>query len=161
MANTQAIEAIADALPLEQREAYLRVMTRLREVPEDDEYLLILEAIGFSSLILREIPQQVKEVLAAADTVDSNASSEYLLRQIREELREAIQIPSYHDLKKQLDRLSQVRAGLYEDIRALSSKLKELPSKQSDGSTWVFGFVTGVFVTAAILCSFGIRAWFQ
>jgi len=153
MANLQAMERIADALPDEQREAYLRVVARLREVPEDDEYLLVLEAIGFTSLILREIPQQVRDVLSAADGVGGAGSTEYLLRQIREELERVIQFPSYRDHKSQMEELTQARAGLCEDIRALTRNLESATPERGSGKSWIFGFVVGVVATVVVyLC---------
>jgi hypothetical protein len=53
------MDAIADALPAEVQAEYYRVMAHLRNLPENDELLIVLQAIQFLGLLMEQIPSQI------------------------------------------------------------------------------------------------------
>lgn len=125
MAETEALERITALLPEEQREPYLKVLSRLRQVPEDDEYLLILEAIGFTSLILEGVPQQVQALLSASASLGSlpSSSTEYLVARIGELLREEISQPNHRDFQEDFVALNRTLGTFHEEVRSLNQHL--------------------------------------
>ena len=54
MADTSTLESISELLPVERRERFLQLVARFQSVPNDDEFLLILEAIGFMTLLYKD-----------------------------------------------------------------------------------------------------------
>ena len=158
MADLAAIDRIADFLPDSERERFLRIVARLKDVPEDDEYLLVLEAIGFISLILKEIPDRVKDVLAAsapADEGGANGSSEYLLRRISEEIPKAVQLPNLEDLRLLFHEFATANASLREDIRNLDRRLG-VPATRSKkslaiASRWIAAAAFGMALAIGAL----------
>lgn len=101
MASTDTLEAVAEMLPPDRRLRFLAMVTRFRSVPEDDEYLQILEAIGFMTLLWKEVPDEIRRVIAAAAPADTTTQGAAEI--LRATVREAV--PSYDDLKRIVQRL--------------------------------------------------------
>ncbi len=116
MADTKALEQIAMLLPHPQREQFLAMVTQFKSVPDDDEYLQILNGIGFMTLIWKEIPNEIRSILEYSNPVTDTCHS--VGRQVREAVIEAI--PSYEDLKLICKRLEEHEVSLK---RATSNRL--------------------------------------
>jgi hypothetical protein len=113
MADTTHLEAFAGMLPDAQRERFLQLAVRFQSVPEDDEFLLILEAIGFFSLILKEIPTELSKLLEGASPIKE--SQQRLCKLVKEAVSETI--PSYDDLKRMTERLENHDIALAQMLR--------------------------------------------
>lgn len=135
-AGSETLERVADILPPEQRERLLRVALRFRDIPEEDEFLQVLEAIGLMTLVWKEIPQEIHSILEGAKPIQPNA--EFLNSTIRSTIRESI--PSFEDLR-------QISQSLNQQQVALKRHMLQPPSGSipSVGERWRY-FVSGVFV---------------
>lgn len=108
MASTEPLQAVAALLPAEHRERFLSLCTRFESVPEDDEYLQILEAIGFMTLLWKEVPGEVSAILEGANPVSETCHS--VAAKVREAVIESI--PSYDDLRTISQRLESHELAL-------------------------------------------------
>jgi len=115
MANTETLERIAELLPQRDREQFFALIAQFKSVPDDDEYLQVLRAIGFMTLLWKEVPNEIKSILEGANPVSDTCHS--VARQVREAVIEAI--PSYEDLISISKRLEEHELALK---RVLSSK---------------------------------------
>jgi len=135
------LEEIAKLLPQEQAERFLTLVAQFKNVPDDDEYLQLLEAIGFMTLLWKEVPNEIKVILDGANPVSETCHSVGKL--VREAVVEAI--PSYEDLKS-------IVKGLEEHELALKRSLSATPIKASGGNfhsiiaTFVLGLVAGLLL---------------
>jgi len=132
MADVNHLEAVAAMLPEPQRERFLQMVVRFRSVPDDDEFLQILEAIGFISLVLKEIPMELQRILEGASPIQESQIG--LCNLIKEAISDSI--PSYEDLKRMAERLESHDIALAQMLRG------EAPSK----STSFFPGLIGGFV---------------
>ena len=123
MNDLSTFEEIAALLPAERRERFLSMATRFQTVPQDDEYLQILEAIGFMTLLWKEVPGEVKAVLAGDNPVTETC--EGVASQIKDAVVEAI--PSYEDLRqitRQLETHQMALKATLEQSRKANSKIR-------------------------------------
>jgi hypothetical protein len=137
MAATETLEKIAGLLPHPQREQFLLMVTQFKSVPDDDEYLQILNAIGFMTLIWKEIPNEIRSILEKSNPITDTCHT--VGRQIRDAVVEAI--PSYEDLKQISKRLEEHEVSLK---RVLSDRT-ELQQVRKPRMVLVFisGAITG------------------
>ncbi|MGC6458467.1 MAG: hypothetical protein ACON4R_08840 [Akkermansiaceae bacterium] len=148
MADTSHLEAFAKMLPELQRERFLQLAVRFHSVPEDDEFLLILEAIGFYSLILKEVPAELSKLLEGANPIQE--SQQGLCQLVKQAVSETI--PSYEDLKRMTERLENHEIALAQMLR------DEMPSKskaKTGGKLLVFLLVSlalaaGMFISGIL-----------
>jgi len=124
MADTSTLESISELLPVERRERFLRLVARFQSVPDDDEFLLILEAIGFMTLLYKEVPDEITKILAGANPI--NETHEGLSKLVKEAVSESI--PSYDDLKRISERLENHELALKQTLQALVVPSKNRPS---------------------------------
>ncbi len=94
MANIQTLENIAKLLPQSEREQFLAMIAQFKSVPDDDEYLQILLAIGFMTMLWKEVPNEITKILEGSNPITDTCHS--VAKQVREAVIEAI--PSYDDL---------------------------------------------------------------
>ena len=123
MNDLSTFEEIAALLPPERRERFLSMTIRFQTVPQDDEYLQILEAIGFMTLLWKEVPGEVKAVLAGANPVTETC--EGVASQVKDAVIEAI--PSYEDLRqitRQLETHQMALKATLEQSRKANSKIR-------------------------------------
>jgi hypothetical protein len=137
MAATETLERIAGLLPHPQMEQFLVMVTQFKSVPDDDEYLQILNAIGFMTLIWKEIPNEIRSILENCNPINDTCHT--VGGQIRDAVVEAI--PSYEDLKQISKRLEEHEVSL----RRVLSNLTELQPdlKPRYIPLFIFGAVTG------------------
>lgn len=142
-AGSETLERVADILPPEQRERLLRVALRFRDIPEEDEFLQVLEAIGLMTLVWKEIPREIHSILEGAKPIQPNA--EFLSSTIRNTIRESI--PSFEDLR-------QISQSLNQQQVALKRHMLQPPpgSIPSAGGRWRY-FVSGMFVGLLLAAS--------
>ncbi len=144
MSACQTLERVAELLSPPERERFLTTVARFRNIPEDDEYLQILEAIGFMTLIWSKIPDEIHSILEGAKP--ANPNTEYLNAQIRNTIQE--NIPSFEDLR-------QISQSLNHQQVALKRHLLQPPSGShpSVDGRWRY-FLTGLFVGLLIAVLF-------
>ena len=114
MANTETLEQIAELLPSKQREEFLAMLIQFKTVPDDDEYLQILKAIGFMTLLWKEVPKEIKTILEGANPISDTCQS--VAGQLRQAVTEAI--PSCEDLKLISQRLENHDTALKRILQA-------------------------------------------
>jgi len=119
MSAIEILESVAALLQPEKRERFLKMVVQLRNVPDDDEYLQILEAIGFMTLLWKEVPQQIEKTLEKASPVTETVQGVSSI--VRDTVVEAI--PSYDDLKAISQRLEAHELALKNTLRT-SAKSK-------------------------------------
>ena len=121
--------------------------------PEDDEYLLILEAIGFMTLIWREVPTHVQNILAASEEPGRGASTNaYLIKELRVAVKEAIDVPSYADIRQIASSFEEQQIILRNTLTRLQNDLDQRsPAKRHP--SWlcpILSFLLGIILTLAI-----------
>jgi hypothetical protein len=136
MSAFQTLERVAELLSSPERERFLTCVARFRNIPEDDEYLQVLEAIGFMTLIWSKIPAEIHSILEGAKP--ANPNTEYLNAQIRSAIQE--NIPSFEDLRQISQSLNQQQVTLKRHLL-----LPPPSSYSSPGRAWRFFFM-GIFV---------------
>lgn len=125
MANTETLESIAEMLPAERRDRFLQMVARFQSVPDDDEFLLILEAIGFMTLLYKEVPDEIAKILTGVTPL--HATNEGLSQLVRESVTESI--PSYEDLKRAAERFENHELSLKQFLQ--SSKTSHADNQNS------------------------------
>jgi len=152
MASTETLAQVAELLPQPHREQFLAMIVQFKSVPKDDEYLQILNAIGFMTLLWKEVPSEIKGILEGANPVTETCHS--IGKQVREAVIEAI--PSYDDLKT-------IVRGLQEHELALKRSLSAGASKSNSNGissaliTFIIGAGCGVLFQEQI---FSLIQWF-
>ena len=136
MADTSTLESISELLPVERRERFLQLVARFQSVPNDDEFLLILEAIGFMTLLYKEVPDEIAKILAGANP--TNETHEGLSKLVKEAVCESI--PSYEDLKRISECFENHELALKQ---ALQSQKKSNPSQNNSGLLLITIFIVG------------------
>lgn len=159
MPDIEAISRIGDLLPAEHRERYLRIMAGLKEFPEEDELLLVIEALAFTMLMIREVPEKMKEVIAASAAPDSKfgrASTEYLMTRLTGVIKDNVHLPSFEDFKRIHEDLSTTQHSLNEDIRNLSREMGSAPRSKPLKLR-----VTGILaIVASLTLCFSVATYF-
>ena len=124
--SINALNRIAELLPEENRQRFFEMITRLRNVPEDDEYLLILEAIGFMTLIWHEVPNQVQTVLASGAPSDANTNNAFLVSEIRKAVKAELNVPTYTDMRQIAARFEEQHGILKNTTAQLLNRFEKL-----------------------------------
>jgi len=136
MSALTTLHKVAQLLPSEERERFLTMIASFQNVPEDDEYLLILEAIGFMTLIWQKVPQEVSQILEGANPITETRQELALC--VNKAVHEAI--PSHDDLRQITQSLEQHSLSLKQAI-AISHKIK---SSSSSAINLLLAFLLGI-----------------
>ena len=150
MAST--FEEVAKLLPQERAERFLALVAQFKSVPDDDEYLQLLEAIGFMTLLWKEVPGEIKIILEGAKPVTETCHS--VAKQISDAVTE--EIPSHEDL-------TQVSQRLEGHEVALKRLLARTANNGCSSGTRFCGLLVS-FVLGALVCFLGqefLAAFFQ
>ena len=139
-----AFERIAALLPQEERVRFLSLSTRLKELPEDDEFLLALELICYSTLIWHEVPTRIQELLEKSNPVVETTHS------IAGELKEALiqEVPSCEDLRDLSIRLGQHEKNLQSQLRRAQ---RQGEGGRVSGMLWLAVGLFGGFLLRGVL----------
>lgn len=140
MAST--FEEIAKLLPQEQAEQFLILVAQFQTVPDDDEYLQILEAIGLMTLLWKQVPDEVRSVLEGANPVTETCHS--VAKQVREAVIESI--PSYEDLQLISKRLSEHEVALKRTLAANPKPISESTQTTLIVVSTIIGSILGFLV---------------
>jgi hypothetical protein len=134
MSATDTLEAVAELLPPERKLRFLAMAARFRSVPEDDEYLQILEAIGFMTLLWKEVPEDIRRIVAGASPAAGNI--EDIAGILRATVRESI--PTYEDLRQIVQRLES-----HEQLLIRAGRVS-IPAGDRSTSGWRWALFTGL-----------------
>ena len=101
--------------------------TRFQNVPEDDEYLISLEANGLMTLLWKEVPLQIEQVLEKAAPIGSNHQHLELF------IQQAVQasIPSFDDLKRMAERFENYEATIKRIARDKTAPERHSPTSRN------------------------------
>ncbi len=131
------LERVAMMLPAEDKERFLILVARFRNVPQDDEYLLVLEAIGFMTLLWSSVPKEILRILEGANPVAESSAS--LRSMVREAVSESI--PSHQDLRS----IAHILRDHETALRAALACAK--PARPANTSN----ILQGLFLTVVVL----------
>lgn len=108
MSDHSSLAEIAKMLPPEKEERFLSLIDRFKNVADDDEYLQILEAIGFMTLLWKEVPQEITTILEKSNPITETCHT------VSAHLCDAVTqaIPSYEDLKAIVSQLEEHELAL-------------------------------------------------
>ncbi len=147
----ESIDRIVDLLPVERREAFLALAARLQTLPEDDEILMVIEAMGFMSLILRNIPEQIHQIITAASSTGAPDTNAYLISELKQTVTEAINIPAYADMRQLAARWEEQHGLFKTSIHQLTQNLSPSRNSTSASLSFLSGILIGVGVTLAAI----------
>lgn len=143
--GSETLERVADLLPPEQRERLLRIALKFRNLPEEDEFLQVLEAIGLMTLLWSQIPREIHSILEGAKPAQPNM--EFVNTQIRSAIQE--NIPSFGDLR-------QISQSLQNQQAVLKRHFQSPVRSSSPKGRWqhfLLGLFAGLLVAAFIIHS--------
>ena len=147
MSACQTLERVAELLSPPERERFLATVARFRNIPEDDEYLQVLEAIGFMTLIWSKIPTEIHSILEGAKP--ANLTSEYLNTQIRSAIQQSI--PSFEDLRQISQSLNQQQVALKRHL--LQPVAETHDSTPKVWRVFVLGLFGGLLIAVLVIYS--------
>ncbi|MCB1099441.1 MAG: hypothetical protein KDN22_27975 [Verrucomicrobiae bacterium] len=151
--SLETLNRVAKLLPPEQQERFYTLIATLRKVPEDDEILLIIEAIGFMTLLWKEIPVQIEQILAAADGPGRNENcNAYLLAELRQTVQQSLNVPTYADMRQLAARWEQQQGVFEASISRVLKRLEQAPETTEHGGGWglpMLCVLTGIAITIA------------
>lgn len=160
MADTTAFESLAQKLPPEQRARFLAMSIQLRNLPPDDELVIALEALGFTALILKEIPAEISDVIGKMRSGLSDAQREGLREDIEEILEKSIDTPSYKDLRETIREMRvqhhKVRKETDMFTHALSNQRVWLRKRNAALPSLFLGLSAGLLSALLVLAGQGM-----
>ena len=125
MPESTAFSALAEKLPPKQKAQFLATSLRLKNLPPDDELVVALEALGFTTLILKEIPREIAETVSKMRSGLDDAQREGLQEDIEEVLKRSIDTPSYKDLREMVGEMKDQRGRFNQDTISLMKSLSQ------------------------------------
>ena len=154
MADTEALESVAALLPPERRERFFDIASKFEAVREDDDHLMMLEAIGFMTLTMKEIPSEIAKLLDSSQRKIGHDDTEQLREEIVEVLKESMDTPSYKDLRETIRSIKDQEARLRQQAdkmhRSLGETVRHFKGWQRPGAAIIAGVVSALSVMAAV-----------
>jgi hypothetical protein len=133
-----SIEAVAELLPPERRERFFALISRFENVPEDDEHLRILEAMGFLTLIMKAIPIEIAETVRKSHSGLDDSQRKALQADMETILKDSIDTPSYKDLRGMVDAMKEENHRFDDRVGKLMEWLRErVPDPNPDKPRWI------------------------
>ncbi len=157
MSESSPLSILADKLPPEQRAQFLAMSVRLKNLPADDELVVALEALGFTTLILKQIPEEISETISKMRSGLDDAQRAGLREDIEEILIRSLDTPSYKDLretirelKDQQNRFKQNMGGL---AKSLSAVRVWLERRNAIAPSLGLGLCSGIIAGGLVVAS--------
>ena len=153
MANTTTLESLAELLPPDSRERFFAIASKFRNVPEDDDHLQMLEAVGFMMQTMVGVPTQIADLLNSAPQQLSTEDSAHLHSEIAAVLTQSLDTPSYKDLRDTVDAIRQQEGRFRKKVDDLHASLNDAVKSLCGSRRIVAGLWTGLVggVCAALL----------
>jgi len=124
MADTRALESIAELLPDDKRERFLANVVKFRNVPENDGQLQLLEAAGFIMLVMREIPRELDALLGRMRHGLSDEQRLAIRGDMEEILEGSIDAPSFEALRQLAADMRSSQSSFETAAATLTKKLR-------------------------------------
>lgn len=134
MADTSALESLAELIPAERRERFFRIAAKFRDVSEDDDHLQMLEAVGFMTLVMEKIPDRVAALLDGARTALGTEDAERLRAEVTEILTESLDTPSYKDLREAVRSIREQEHRFERKVDDLHKSLTDVERRPANPS---------------------------
>ena len=128
------LERIAGLLEPIDRDRFLTLATRLRSLQHDDEILMIVEAIGFMTMIWKAVPTEVQRILEGANPLPDTCAN--LTKTIQDAVSQAI--PSQQDLRTIVQTLREHEVSLRNLCR------KDPPSNSATHTAWLIAIIFAI-----------------
>lgn len=125
MSDADAFAALAEKLPADQRARLLAMSIRLKDLPADDELSIALETLGFTTLVLKEIPQEISEAIRKARSALSDSQREGMREDIEEILTKSVDTPSYKDLRETIRQMQDHHHRIRQETGRLAKSLSQ------------------------------------
>ncbi|MEZ5326949.1 MAG: hypothetical protein R3F19_18015 [Verrucomicrobiales bacterium] len=154
MADTDALESLAELLPPDRRERFFAIASKFRDLPEDDDHLQMLEAVGFIMLVMKEIPGEIAEILRVARGGMDEAMAAQLRSEFVEVLTQSLDTPSYKELREAMLSIRDHENRFRLKVDALLKRLSESERSHKQRNRIAPNFIialTGGIVAAAIV----------
>jgi hypothetical protein len=155
MSDVDAFTALAEKLPPDQRARFLAMSIQLKNLPPDDELSVALEALGFTTLILKEIPQEISEAIGKARSGLSDSQREGLREDIEEILVRSLDTPSYKDLRETIRQMKDHHSRIQRETGNLAKSLAKtrawLERRNAVIPSLALGLCSGVIGGAIVL----------
>ena len=162
MTDIGILHRIIQLVPEEHRDRFVSTLTKFRNVPEDDEYLVILEALGFCTVLIQEVPGEIVKILERVETGLSEEQVESLRDDVRRIVEEAIDIPSYQDLKAVAGELKRNSAEVFCSSSIIEQKIQGIQHCSAPLAAVWAGVLSGIAAAAMALGSlFWLGDWWH
>lgn len=152
MVKESVWDRIGRLLPEEHRERFFAMVSRLDDMPQDDEILLIMEGMGLMTLLWREVPEEIDSILKQAkpaDTVGSRETTAFLLSEIGRVVRETLDQPTHEDLRALMGELRDSQREFHGSVR----RLEQSQGQRSKRPTFWKAFVGLLVMNAGVVCA--------
>lgn len=163
MADTEALESLAEILPTDRREQFFAFISKFRSRPEDDDHFQMLEAIGFIMLVMKEVPEQIAGIIDQAQGKLGQSETAQLRSEIVAVLSESLDTPSYKDLRETMLAMRDHEARFRRKVGDLQGQLAKAGQSTKRHASFapilLTSLLTGLTSTALMagLVIFGIQ----
>ncbi len=124
MAEIVNLESVAKLLPKEQREQFYLIVQKYKTVPQDDDHLVMLDAMGFIALFMNELPRKIGKLLDQAGQRLTEDQATALGNQFSEILQNSLDVPNYQDMTKVTRDIRETYQKSEAESRKLNEKLR-------------------------------------
>ncbi len=161
MADISNLETIAKLLPADQREQFYLTIQKYRKVPQDDDHLVMLDAMGFIALFMSKLPTEISRLLEQAEGL-TDQQAKALGDQFSAILTSSLDVPNCRDMsdmtraiketyQKQQVESGKVRNNLRELTRIISKYSRVLPVISSSIITSMITLLVGAVAAYFLL----------
>ncbi len=125
--RSASIEAMAKLLSDDHRERFFEIMARFSKAPDDDEHMLLLEAIGFTSMITQRVPCEIAAIVEKMESGFTDAQFQSLQHRVETLLKNSIDTPSYKDLRTLVGEMKEHQERFKTTASSLSNDIAGIP----------------------------------
>ena len=160
MANTVIFEALAEdsrfAPELRQRIRALSI--QLQNLPQDDGLNLAIEALGFATLVFKDVPQEVAGVIESIPAGLDDAQREALKTDMAKIVDHAISTPSFEDLRTTLEMMRTHQRKVRNETEGIMRLLGRTHRALKRKRLWIpalgLGLMAGIISGLLVLTAF-------
>ena len=152
MADIDTLESLAGLLPEKHREKFFKIASKFSTVPEDDDHLQMLEAVGYMMLVIDEVPARIAEILKDSQQRLGNEESTQLRTEIVAALTDSLDTPSYKDLREAVASIRDQDIRFRRQIDALYKSLGEARDAAKPAGRFLTGMWTGLVGGSIVAC---------
>ena len=125
MSDVDAFAALAEKLPPDLRSRFLAMSIQLKNLPPDDELSIALEALGFTTLVLQDIPREISKAISEAKSGLSDSQRDGLRDDIEAILVRSLDTPSYKDLRETIRQMKDHHHRIQRETGNLAKSLSK------------------------------------